>query len=277
MGSIVHSMVPSHLIVCVMVVLLFVMKSPSYIVPCSTCYLLSMAMTITAFSIKLPLARVADAPVGVVERNIRRGVFHPRNYDYATRSTRISHRRTTYASRSTTSKYMTLLVGEDVTMLPNIERIFVLSDLHTDHGRNMDWVIDRCTHPNANTPGCKDALLIAGDISHDLEILRRTFDVIQSTLQCSIFFIPGNHEAWIDKSKNYTNSFEKLDAVTQLCQQMGVYTTHGLVGTNLKSPSWIVPIHRYVYHCVHLLLFLSILVKCLVYSLCYWIETVRFS
>jgi hypothetical protein len=260
MGSIVHTIFPSHLIVCVMVVLIL-KESPSYNVPCSTCYLLSMAMTITAFSIKLPLARV-DAPVGVVERNIRQGGLHPWSYDYAIRSTLISRRRYTFESRIS-SRYMTRLVGEDMTMLPNIERIFVLSDLHTDHGRNMDWVIDRCTHPNENTPWCKDALLIAGDISHDLDILRRTFEVIQSTLQCSIFFIPGNHEAWIEKGKNYTNSFEKLDAVTQLCQQMGVYTTQCLVGTNLKSPSWIVPIHRYVYNytCIHLLFYMSILVN----------------
>lgn len=144
--------------------------------------------------------------------------------------------------------------------LPDIQRIFILSDLHTDHIRNMEWLQQRCScAPTSNTtttPGPKDALIIAGDISHDLSILQETIQLIQSSLQCSIFFVPGNHEAWVDGNNNYNHttqnredvdfsSFSKLEAVLQLCQEMGVYTTSCFVGTNQKSPAWIVPIHRY--------------------------------
>lgn len=228
MGFAVSPTFPSCLIPLVMFVLLY--EQP-YSNNQSSTSSRTAPKTITAFSIKPPKLLV----VPWTNRIIRRGVFQPCGY------TSSSSR-----SRRNIAKDATVLAEDDGT-LSSIERIFVLSDLHTDHGRNMDWVHQRCTHPNGNTPGSKDALLIAGDISHDLDILKKTFDVLQNNLQCSIFFIPGNHEAWMERSKNYTNSFDKLDAVIQLCQQMGIYTTHCLVGTNHKCPAWVVPIHRYVY------------------------------
>eukprot|EP00978_Attheya_sp_CCMP212_P040413 scaffold220173_cov31-Attheya_sp.AAC.2 len=99
--------------------------------------------------------------------------------------------------------------------------------------------------------------------------LKRTLQVLQEDLECHLFFIPGNHEAWVggkvpsivpptirnddnpeDPSDNnndilhrrYDSSLSKLDAVVELCHQMGVHTTHQLVGTAQKYPSWIVPI-----------------------------------
>ena len=136
--------------------------------------------------------------------------------------------------------------------LPNIERIYILSDLHTDHVRNMEWLQQRCGSTSNSTstlPGPNDALIIAGDISHDLVTFENTLVLLQKYLKCSIFFVPGNHEAWMDNNNHHTsyyhdNSIAKLNAVIELCQNMGVYTTHCLVGTNKKYPLWIVPIHR---------------------------------
>ena len=133
-----------------------------------------------------------------------------------------------------------------------IERIFVLSDLHTDHVLNMEWLEQRCINASCDETTCSrqvigknDAMIIAGDISHDLERLEQTFDVIKTNLNCTVWFVPGNHEAWLDPRKeNPRNSFEKFQAIAELCEARGVRTQHAMVGTNYPSPTWIVPMQR---------------------------------
>ena len=133
----------------------------------------------------------------------------------------------------------------------------------------MQWLIDRCAaedgDDNTNsrlTPGPDDALIIAGDISHDLDIIHDTLSTIVNNLQCHTFFIPGNHEAWIGGSKmdgmGLTDSFAKLEKVVGVCDALGVHTTAKLLvacsdddgdgdtdGTddsqNDRHPVWIVP------------------------------------
>ena len=157
--------------------------------------------------------------------------------------------------------------------IDNVRRIFAISDLHTDSSDNMQWLVDRCciaadgtaneNGDNENnkssrlTPGPNDALIIAGDISHDLDIIRDTLSTIVNNLQCHTFFIPGNHEAWIGGSKmdglGLTDSFAKLEKVVEVCDALWVHTTAKLVscsngdgddGTddpNKHHAVWIVP------------------------------------
>ena len=136
----------------------------------------------------------------------------------------------------------------------------------------MDWLIDRCTgrfggstststststgtstssasHGGFDpplTPGPKDALVIAGDISHRLETIERSLSVISDNLGCHTFFVPGNHEAWVGGKEmdemGLTSSFDKLQRVMDVCDRLGVHTKHKLVGSNHRRPAWIVPI-----------------------------------
>jgi len=150
--------------------------------------------------------------------------------------------------------------------IDNVRRIFAISDLHTDSEGNMEWLVERCSGttsiPNDDgddaasrpTPGPNDALIIAGDISHDLDVIRQTLSTIVTNLQCHTFFIPGNHEAWIGGDKmdgiGLTDSFSKLDRVVQVCDELGVHTTAKLVGclgladdaAHGRHPVWIVPL-----------------------------------
>jgi len=125
----------------------------------------------------------------------------------------------------------------------------------------MQWLIDRCTTgadeaTSPFTPGPNDALIIAGDISHDLDVIHDTLSTITTNLQCHTFFIPGNHEAWISGSKmddmGLTDSFTKLEKVVEVCDKLGVHTSAKLVGdshantddderTSHRHPVWIVP------------------------------------
>ena len=158
--------------------------------------------------------------------------------------------------------------------IDNVRRIFAISDLHTDSLENMQWLVDRCTAADGTanendgdnennkssrlTPGPNDALIIAGDISHDLDIIRDTLSTIVNNLQCHTFFIPGNHEAWIGGSKmdgmGLTDSFAKLEKVVEVCDALGVHTTAKLLiggsggngdddgdDSNNRHAVWVVP------------------------------------
>lgn len=145
--------------------------------------------------------------------------------------------------------------------LSRIEKIYVLSDLHTDNIENMKWLKNRCNSEDDpdNTPGPNDALIIAGDISHEFSVLESTIDIIQKNLKCHIFFVCGNHEAWMisDEEKSSElgiyNSIDKIKFVKDFlsrksvaCENGGeerkVYVNPELVGKNNQAPVWIAPI-----------------------------------
>lgn len=52
---------------------------------------------------------------------------------------------------------------QPVTQLDDIQRVWALSDLHSDHVDNMQWLRTRMARGDWND---KDLLVIAGDISH---------------------------------------------------------------------------------------------------------------
>lgn len=54
-----------------------------------------------------------------------------------------------------------------------------------------------------------DVLICAGDVSDDLEVLRKALSSLASKWR-HVFFVPGNHELWIRKgSGNVTDSLSK--------------------------------------------------------------------
>jgi len=128
--------------------------------------------------------------------------------------------------------------------LPNIERIFAISDLHTDNISNISWLRRYCQSGKENIPNENDAVIIAGDISHEISTLTKSLEIIQNSLSCTIFFVPGNHEAWLtekdESNYNVKNSIEKLAVIKRKCNEMGVFTDPCLLGTHQKA--WVVPI-----------------------------------
>ena len=141
--------------------------------------------------------------------------------------------------------------------IENVEHIYVISDLHTDNTGNLKWLKERCSTSSSSmqgqeqkqTPGRNDALIIAGDISHEFSKIEETLNIIQESLQCHIFFIWGNHEAWVGGSEmdevGIETSLEKIDAVNELCKRLGIYTEFELVGIANEYPALIVPIESW--------------------------------
>ena len=84
-------------------------------------------------------------------------------------------------------------------------------------------------------------VIVAGDVSHDLETLEATLRMVRG-LGCEVFFVPGNHEAWVGGRGNPESSLEKLKMVRELCLRMGVRVDNCLVGVENSSPVWITPL-----------------------------------
>jgi len=135
--------------------------------------------------------------------------------------------------------------------LEDIEKIYAISDLHMDKIQNLQWLSSQQNTNDGtanihNIPGPNDALIVAGDISHELSVLHKTLSTIVEKFQCKVFFVFGNHEAWVGGSEmdalGIKTSLEKIERVKGVCNELGVYTDYQLVGENQQCPVWIVPI-----------------------------------
>eukprot|EP00930_Biecheleria_cincta_P069464 TRINITY_DN57201_c0_g1_i1.p1 TRINITY_DN57201_c0_g1~~TRINITY_DN57201_c0_g1_i1.p1 ORF type:complete len:1374 (-),score=273.72 TRINITY_DN57201_c0_g1_i1:412-4533(-) len=89
------------------------------------------------------------------------------------------------------------------------------SDLHSDMGKNMEHL--------RTLPICRDTvLLLAGDVASSLETIESSLRLLQSKFG-AIFFVPGNHELWVNK-KDSLSSVHKFLAILEVCEQLGVHT-----------------------------------------------------
>ena len=95
---------------------------------------------------------------------------------------------------------------------PGITRVLLLSDLHTDYEENQRWV-DRISSDGSDVTGTM--IIIAGDVSHDLEYLRWTLRKLRRHFGM-VVYTPGNHELWLDRGR------QKLDSSSRrLCRSTG--------------------------------------------------------
>jgi len=108
-------------------------------------------------------------------------------------------------------------------------RVFATSDLHTDYKENFLWLSEL-----SNSAYRDDTLIVAGDISDRLEIIRETLLLLRSKFR-HVLFTPGNHELWVRTAD--LNSIDKLHQVLALCEEIDVATT-----PQRFDDLWIVPL-----------------------------------
>jgi len=132
-------------------------------------------------------------------------------------------------------------------------KVYVISDVHSDHKENMEWVEAHC----AATSRQSDILIVAGDVSDDLTTLRKTLELFNSSYGYC-FFCLGNHEIWTRKDeRSQYDSIEKLHRIQDLCTELGVFTSPKKIPLSSSNSSsqnqdvaqdvWIVPIWSW-YH-----------------------------
>jgi len=108
-------------------------------------------------------------------------------------------------------------------------RVFATSDLHTDYKENFLWLTQL-----SDTTYRDDTLIVAGDISDRLDVIRETLLLLRSKFR-HVLFTPGNHELWVRNED--LNSIQKLHRVLQLCDELGVITKPVRL-----DDRWIVPL-----------------------------------
>jgi len=124
----------------------------------------------------------------------------------------------------------------ELVHLDHIDRVLCLSDLHTDHSDNMQWLANHtcpATVPESYDDDCtvvvgeSDLVVVAGDISHDMDRIEQSLMYLLRT-GASVVFVAGNHEAWLhskELDKDPTrSSLDKIKEVYQTCRDLGVYT-----------------------------------------------------
>ena len=67
-----------------------------------------------------------------------------------------------------------------------------------------------------------DLLVLAGDVSDDLQILEQVLRLLRERF-AQVLFVPGNHDLWV-RSGDHDCSLEKYQAVNTLCHKLGVIT-----------------------------------------------------
>jgi hypothetical protein len=138
-------------------------------------------------------------------------------------------------SLSQVAREMSYPRGDKVLHLSHIDRVLCISDLHTDHAANMNWLKNH-TDGSYFDMGESDLIVVAGDISHELERVEESISYLQQS-GSSVMFVPGNHEAWLNSSElNSFDSFRKLDKVYELCEKMKVLTGPCYVGNSDDKP-----------------------------------------
>ena len=96
-------------------------------------------------------------------------------------------------------------------------KVYTVSDLHADYPENMDWVL------SLNSSEYKsDIVILAGDISHDLNDLERVFTSLAGKFK-AVHFVPGNLELWVEDDY-YDCSLKKFEAVQSLSNELGIQT-----------------------------------------------------
>lgn len=112
-------------------------------------------------------------------------------------------------------------------------RIWVISDAHSDHPSNWEWIKTRLPRRAANA---FDVCLCAGDVSDRMEVLSETLKVLKSRFD-EVVFAAGNHDVW-QKPKHILppghvndpadpearTSLDRLHEVHRMCESLGVHT-----------------------------------------------------
>ena len=131
-----------------------------------------------------------------------------------------------------------------------IQIVYAIYILNIENMPNFYCMSERFTlHKTEISLGPSDALIISGDILDELYLLKHDISFLVSEFQCAVFFVPINHEAWVDGKDvdkiGLTTSLRNLAAIKDLCDDLGYHTSHRFVGSVNHRSAWIVPINSW--------------------------------
>lgn len=115
-------------------------------------------------------------------------------------------------------------------------RVFALSDVHVDYPENMARM-----QRLSGSRYLRDTLLLAGDVSHDLDKFAQALRCLREKF-AHVFFVPGNHDLWLRRG-DADDSTAKFRKVLRLCSELGVATSPAKVASGPDDPGvWVLPL-----------------------------------
>ena len=94
-------------------------------------------------------------------------------------------------------------------------RLWALSDLHVNHKRNREALVQLPRFP-------EDWLILAGDIAERTHLTEWTLDLMLERF-ARVFWVPGNHEFWtLDGDSDV--GVERYERLVEVCRARGVHT-----------------------------------------------------
>ncbi|MEM9742299.1 MAG: metallophosphoesterase [Pseudomonadota bacterium] len=108
-------------------------------------------------------------------------------------------------------------------------RVHAISDLHVDFRPNRDFVAGLSQQDYVN-----DLLIVAGDLTHDESSLRATLEQLQHRFR-ALWFVPGNHDLWVDPTSDET-SLDKWQRLRAQLHAAGVFLEPAQVGQVRITP-----------------------------------------
>jgi predicted phosphodiesterase len=94
-------------------------------------------------------------------------------------------------------------------------RVFALSDLHVDYEVNAQWVTGISLFDYR-----EDVLILAGDVTDSVGLLSRTLrDLVKRFAH--VVYVPGNHELWVLRDPQLSDSLAKFELVMDVATQSG--------------------------------------------------------
>ena len=96
-------------------------------------------------------------------------------------------------------------------------KVFALSDVHVDYQASKQWLLGLSTLDYQ-----RDILILAGDLTDDLQLLEKCFRSLSSKFR-KVLFVPGNHELWTIRD-NIETSFQKFERILEICSDCEIWT-----------------------------------------------------
>lgn len=95
-------------------------------------------------------------------------------------------------------------------------KVYAISDIHLDYNENMQWLNSISSNDYKN-----DIIILAGDISHDLKIIKEAFKILSIRFK-EVFFVAGNHDLWVSH-KSSVDSITKLEELKLIANSYGIH------------------------------------------------------
>lgn len=94
-------------------------------------------------------------------------------------------------------------------------KIYAVSDIHVDHKENF-----RKVSAISQKEYQDDILILAGDISSRLDMVRQVFELLKERFR-EVLFVPGNHDLWV-RQESARDSMEKFHQIMGLAEEKGI-------------------------------------------------------